>query len=135
MFQENHALTMSGSERRKVPLLNDIRRTPPLLWASGRGNTTLLSSSAKVPKNTGAAVFMTKLSLDQTDPCKILVVDPLSMSDTPDGYPLQSSPPLARPNIEIPVAESYKHVSGVRFRPCRDPYATCACGSHSVRLW
>ena len=95
IVREHPALTV-GSVNRRNSALSDARRPAPKFTVSGwtwvYNVVATIRQGAK--PDTIAKVLKARLSLNWTDPYKVLAVGPCSLTDAPDGSPLGEAPVL-----------------------------------------
>ena len=115
-------------ERRNSALADALRAVPKFtfgdcVWVYNTAAT--IRQGAKT--DTDAKVFKAKLSLNWTDPCKVLAVGPCTPADTPDGSPLGDKLLYRDLPLDIPGADARRHASVQRCKPCANPHDQATC--------
>ena len=122
LARELHRITTSRLQRRNAPIMAALSAPPPFTvggWAWVYNFASTIRQGAK--KDTDATVLKTKLSLNRNGTSKILAVEPVPASDTPDNRPLHDKLLFIDLTSDLPGRDANPRVSVQRRKPCQSP--------------
>ena len=123
IVREQHALTIARVNERNSALSDALLRRP--IYSTGVWvwiYNTAATFHQRLQKSADIKVLKEKLSLNWTEPFKILAVGPSSATDTPDGRPLGDKLLYLDLPSNLPGPAAKPRVTVARYKPFANPY-------------